>query len=505
MEQSNTIDRPARPLTATGTALVWLAFISGLAALALLMLPGFVFSEDTIGIVVTGAAFVVLLCVGLGSAIVQHARTRVTVYRLALLIWWFLLVCEVIFDRLNDEYHVYQGTFATQAYGEAVMWVLSFITLLLISLQQPSYFGQLFSKSFRWVSLFTLACLASIAYAPGKMYSAAWGFKLLLVVLLLQLCADAMRDFDDVVIFLKTTLWAFLVLTIVPVLVALSNPATAFVEQRLNATPDLLSPLAGSLLLMAMTLYALEKRRIFALAGGTGAVIMILAFGKTGIISGVLGAVIFLVLQKKVMRSVGLLVGLAVLGILILSVTPLGDYLRSYQGGSTFTGRTALWEAALAATRQKLIFGHGYLATYFSWRNSSGLLPGYLHLHNGFVEIAYNNGLVGLGLMLAIHVAMVKNIFSSLRMITILRSREPGNQRVAQAYFLTIGSLALYINVFVEGMFGSSFGGRLMSPFMLFLGLFMMVASVQRLTADLLRHSVSTRDQIPAAWPASAH
>src|SRR5580704_2180678 len=494
MPHDNILRRPSLLLAPRSRSVILIALISGFATLAFLFVPESV-SQDSIGVVAIAAFFVVLLCFGLGTAIARQTGTKPVVFRMGLLIWWFLLVCDVIFDHSNESYQMYQGKFSSEVYGGAAVWVLAFVVLLFFSAQQPSYFRQLFSGSSKWISLFTLVCLASVAYAPGKFYSAGWGFKLVLVVLLLQLCGSLMQSHDDVVAFLKATLWAFVFLTIVPVLTAFSNPATAFFEGRLNATPDLLSPLAASLLLLAMTLYTIEKKKAFFVVGFVGLAVMILAFGKAGVISDLLGALSFLLLQQKIVRRLGLLLGFAALATLIISVTPLAGYVQSYKGGATFTGRTSIWAAALPAMRQHMLLGHGYLASYFSWKSTSDLPEGYVHLHNGFVEVAYNNGLIGLLLMIVIHGAILRNIFISLRAGSVLRDRYPRDKRALQAYVLPIGLLTIYVNLFIEGMFGATFGGRPMAPYMFFLALFVVADAVRRLNAKYLSLVVAGTDE----------
>src|SRR5262249_23920791 len=157
--------------------------------------------------------------------------------------------------------------------------------------------------------------------------------------------------------------------------------------------------------------------------GFAGALVMVLAFGKAGIVGGVFGAVLFVMLQRKVVKSLGFLLGMAAMGLFIISVTPLGTYLQTYRGGSTLIRRTAMWTTALAAVKTKPIFGHGYLGTYFSWENTSGLESGAVHLHNGFLEVAYNNGALGELLLLIVHFMIIRNIFRSMHVSKILRNK----------------------------------------------------------------------------------
>ncbi len=482
MLQGNVISRSTAPSPRTTLALM-------AAAVALLVatfqvLPSSVLSEDSIGAVAVGALLLLLLSLLVASP--AATVTQAAVGRFVRLIWWFVLVCEVIFDRLGDTVQTYEGNFSIQAYGEGAMWVLAFLVLLLVSMRYPQYLRSLFSGSYKWVSLFVLVCILSVPHSPGKFYSAAWAFKLLLIVLLLRLAFTTMQSVEDITAFLKATLWGFLILTVVPAAVALSDPATAFagVGGRLNANPDELSATAGSLLILAIALYALERRKRYGLIGLIATVVMFLALGKAGVFAALLGVVVFRLAQRKVGRTVVLFLGVIVVGLVIISATPLAKHLQSYEGTSTLTGRTVIWSAALQAMTgraQDLVFGHGYLATYFLWTKKSGVFSDVVHLHNGFMEVAYNNGLIGLALMLMIHLVIVRNIFRNIRATLTWRGMEPDNPRLGQIYLLAIASAAVYLNLFVNGLFNASFGGRAMSPFMLLLAVYILTEAVSRL------------------------
>ena len=490
--------RPAGAFSFRGTAL-WLAGIAIFFALALSRVPSKLISEDFIPVFVVATLFALLLLFGLGSVVKRGAATAV-VYRLGLLIWWFVLVCEVVFDHTGSGVQSSQGNFSVEAYGEAAMWVMSFCALAVISLQERTYLSRLFSGPYKWVALLAVVCAVSVVLSPGKMYSAGWAFKLVLVVLLLQLSASTMLNIDDVLTFLKVTLWAFLILVLVPAAVAFSDPATAFegVGGRLNAGPDALTLTAASLMLLATILFSIEKRKTYIVVGLIGTVVMILSLGKTGNVAVVLSAMLFLVLQRKVMLSVGLLLGIAAVAFIIISVTPVADHLQSYQGASTLTGRTAIWSAGIQGIKQSPIWGHGYLASYFSFEKSSELLNGAANLHNGFLEVTYNNGFIGLGLMIMIHVLIIRGILRSLRAASTLRERMPGDRRVTVMHLLAVGSLAIYANLFINGLFNNAFGGRAHSAYMLFLAMFFVVQALQRCTAELLNSTTSGR----ALWRA---
>jgi hypothetical protein len=485
MLQGNGIQQPVSGFFTRGVVLSML-LVTGLATALMMALPAASMEEGSVKVISGATFFFLALCLGLGSAVVQRVNLRQMVYKLALITWGVLLLCTVYFSRVNDAYSMGQGGFSLLAYGEAAMWILCFIVLMVLTARKPAYLRQLVTGAPLWVTLFVGFCVVSIAWAPGAAYALAWGFKVVLTVGLLQLCASLMEDVNDVAAFLKTTVFAFFFLSVVPVYYAFTDPTGPWEDDRLAANPDLLSPTAASLMLMSMILFSLTKKRIFVFTGVVGAAVMCLAFGKAGIVGGMLGATIYILLQKKVIKSLGMLLGMGALILFIISVTPLSSYLQTYRGGSTLTGRTTIWATAINAIKTKPIFGHGYLGTYFSWENTSGLESGAVHLHNGFLEVAYNDGAIGELLLLMVHFMIVKNLFKSIKLSKIIRNKDPDNQEAWRIYLVTIGSLAIYIHSFLQGLFGADFGGRCMSPYMLFLAVFVIADVCRRLNEKLL-------------------
>ena len=307
------------------------------------ILPAVSFDDGTVPILADAGLFFILLCIVVGTAIVKELDTRQMMFRLALTIWWMLLVDEVFFSRVNTSFSMGKGQFSLYAYAEGAMWLVCGAVLLILTLRKPGYLLQLFKGTSKWVTFFVMLCLISIAWTPGPAYALAWGFKLTLAVCLLQFCASLIEDISDIQLFLKVTAVAFVFLTVLPVYYATKDPDGFWFEGRLNADPDLLSPLAASLMVFSMMLYAITKKRQWVVTGVVGAVIMLLGFGKAGVIGGFVAAGIFMLLQKRVVRSLGLLMGLGVLAMFIISITPLGNYLQTYRGGSTLTGRTVIW------------------------------------------------------------------------------------------------------------------------------------------------------------------
>jgi O-antigen ligase len=447
--------------------------ISGVTALAVWMAPLDLSLSDMVPVVVVATIFALLLVLVLGLAITQNQPARTIVYRLTLLIWWVVLVCECVFDRMGDSTDASLSRFSVQAYGEGIVWVLAFVTLIILSIQQPHYLRRLFSGSYKWITLFTVVCAASVSYSAGKTYAGAWAFKMVLVLLLLHLSASMLGSIADIVTFLKVSLWGFFVLTVVPAVQAFSDPSSAFegVGGRLNASPDALTLTAAVLLLLSVILYSIEKRKMMIFTGLVASVVMLLALGKSGILASLFSVLLFLLLQKQVGRSMVVMLGIAAVAFVVLSVTPVAAHLQSYEGAATLTGRTVIWAEGFEAFKQSPLLGHGYLSTYFSF---------YGHLHNGFLEVAYNSGIIGLGIMLMIHFMILRDVFVSIRMAGALRAASPRDPEISRAYVLAVGSLALYTNLTINGLFNATFGGRPRSPFMLFFALLVMVDLLRR-------------------------
>jgi len=485
MLQENVTRRPGLNLLSLG-AFAAIAVIAVLAAIFIQVLPAVSLEDGTVPILLDAGMFFVILCVVVGTALVRKVGGRQMVYRLALSIWWLLLVDEAFYMRTNTGFGMGSGQFSLYAYAEGAMWLVCIAVLLILTLRWPRYLPELFKGSSKWVTFFVLLCLVSIAWAPGPLYALAWSVKLVLTVALLQFCASLMEDISDITLFLKVTAFAFVFLTVLPVYYATNEPEGFFFEGRLNSDPDLLAPLAATLMLISMLLYSMSKKRYWVLCGSVAAVIMLLAFGKAGVVGGFLAAGLFTLLQRKIVRSLGLMLALGCLAMIMISITPLGSYLQTYQGASTLTGRVDIWNHAINAIKTKPILGYGYLGTYFSWENTSGLKAGAIHLHNGFLEVAYNNGVVGEFFLLMIHFIMLRNIFSALRTSKILRNLQPASEQAWHGYLIAIACLGLYVHTFLQGLFGGHFGGRCMSPYMLWLALFMLSAVIRRVNERML-------------------
>jgi O-antigen ligase len=210
-----------------------------------------------------------------------------------------------------------------------------------------------------------------------------------------------------------------------------------------------------------------------------GATVMIMSGGKAGIAAGIASVTLFYVLQKRVAAGFGWLLGVLALGVIILLATPLATHFITYQKQgqlSTITGRTDLWKAVWPEIMQHPIVGQGYLASRFLSERVEGTFASAGHTHNGFIEAQYNNGLVGLIILVGIHFVIVKNLWRPLK--------DASNRN---AHLLAVGSSAIYVNLLLNGLFNATFGGRASAPFMLLLGL-VVVSEALRRNANLPVH-----------------
>ncbi len=455
-------------------ALALLAAIAMGAVLLFQVLPLSVFSGEGVITGIVAGLFMVMVCVALAGSRARSASYAVAQRRAGFFIWWFLLISEVIFDHMGDTIRSFEGSFSPQAYGEGLIWALCFLAVVVLSVGRPGYLRELVKPQNRWLSLFAVICLLSSVFSPAQLYALAWAFKLILVILLLQLCCGAMESVDDIIAFLRITLWAFFILSAAPIALAITYPEAAFVNGRLP-DPTFLSPIAASLMLLAIILISLERRTSYVIAGVFGAGVMIFAFGKAGIIAGIFSTLLFYLLQRKLKVGAMLVLGLAALGLGVALLTPVAGYVQFYNGTAqvgTLTGRTNVWAAALPAFRQNFLFGKGYLASYFAWAFAKNRLSTAGHMHNGFLEVMYNNGIVGLVPMVVFVWVTAKNLLASLRIASRGgRARDP---RLGQVYLLTLGCAVMYVNLIINGMFEASFGARAVSLFMLLIAVFLL-------------------------------
>lgn len=418
---------------------------------------------ESLHVLWVGGALFVALCFALGSA-----GTRVSGAQKALFVLWgFLLISEGFFARVGTIDSAYAGSFNIAAYGEALIWVLSFLMLIPLFLGSPLPIQRLFTGHYRWVVLYGAMCVISCAYSPRPSFSAAWALKLIVVILLIHLCSAYISTLRDVDAFLRFTFWALALLVINWVFQGDGTHHFFDEEGRLYGA-DGLSATAGTLLLLSFTLYSSTRdqglKRAAIAVGAITFVIMVVAGGKAGIVSGLISGILFFVLRKGFGTAAGFLAGALVVGMLVVSLSPLSRYLQNYahdDQAATLTGRTPLWEVAIPAIEKKPILGHGYVSSTFVAVLVNGVPWEAGHMHNGFLEALYNTGLIGFVLIVAMHVIIARNL------LRVIRRASPAEY----LYQLGVGCFAIYVNLLINGFANASFGGRAWHPFMVLIAL----------------------------------
>jgi O-antigen ligase len=221
-----------------------------------------------------------------------------------------------------------------------------------------------------------------------------------------------------------------------------------------------------------------------------GLMVMLLAGGKTGIVGCIFAAVVFFMLQGKFKAAARFILILMIVGGALIFFTHLGSYLKFYVSSGqaeSVTGRSDVWAAGWQLIKAKIILGRGFMSSRFlSYKISVDWMPN--HLHNGFLEVMYNNGLIGLGVILMMMGWLIRNLVSVMRAVA---QSHPLHQ-------LAVGCLAVFLDIFINGMVSRTFGSRPDGTFML---LFSLVFVSDRLLAAA-RKKAEVREM--PAWQLSS-
>lgn len=398
-------------------------------------------------------------------------------FRLGMVLWWFLLCSEAFFPRSNNGLdNAAAGKFALTAYTEAMFWIFLAACLLIVCSRDWRTLAHAFRGRRILLPILGVVSVLSVAWAPEKSYSLAWSFKLLLGIAIASYCAASLRTLRDLRSLLIVTFWAFTFLTLAPVVEATLNPSSAFggtslgresviEEGRFHSTahPLTIGGRAGIMALLALLFYSLEqKRKMIGVAFGC-AVIIALAGAKTAFLAAAVSVGLFFALRKRVMAGFAFVAGVAVLAVLVISMTAVGAYVRDYMRNDEFmtiSGRTDLWAAAWPEITSHFALGHGYVASKLVTVGTD--IPWYAgHLHNAVLESLYNNGLLGF-----LPIALI-NAFIISDLVKLYRHAYRKELRL-----VAMSLLALYAFVFLNGLTEPYFGGQASAFYLLFIALF---------------------------------
>jgi O-antigen ligase len=460
---------------------LWIAGLTVVTAGALGLFYALV-SDQAISIMVAGVGFFLLLWIVM--AVSGTSRSRNLLFAL----WWVLLSSEAFFSYMTEDAE--SGQVSTGAYSEVMVWVFIIFAFFLYSMRNPQYLREIFKGSYKWVALFGVVCLASCAYAEQPFFSLGWIIKLFLAIALLAACNHEIKTSADLRTFLMVTQWAFAFLLFMPMLRLMADPAVLATGRLFDVgtAPTMLAADAGILVLLSLALSAPGRRGWPLFFAIFGMLVMILAAGKAGFVACVFSGLIFFVWQGKFKSAIWFLLGLvAAVAVVVILSPSLGAYITSYLGtdqAGTVTGRSDVWSAGWQLIKQRLVFGRGFMSSRFlAYKISVAWQPG--HLHNGFLEVWYNNGLIGLFVMIMMHAMIIRNLILVMRKVSLP---------------MAAGCFAVYLNILINGMVSRAFGSR---PDATFTMLFALVFVSERLLQEVNQPA----EEKAAGWslvPASA-
>jgi O-antigen ligase len=441
------------------------------------IIPAALMSEDALTFIVVAAGFALAVSGTLGISQAKGFRSDRVFFAVILTIWIFLLLSEGIFVHIGSTSSAEAGGFGAGAYQQLAAWLLSFVALMLITLQHPRYVSQLFTGPFKWLSLFVLVTLISVPISVAPKYSLAWSLKLILVVLLLKAISSCLQSREDVIRVLRALLVGLLGVAVCRFATPFLQPGPAFKGGRLEMIASL-SGYGGILLVLVMLNWKFKRNPLLFVVAVFAVVMMLLAGGKAGLLASVVALIVFFLSINRARHALAALLVLCFLFSIFVAFTPLGDYLQRYnQSGqaTTLTGRVDLWKIIWPEIVARPIMGHGYQASRFLSAEVQGVFAEAGQTHNSLLEPLYNNGILGLLMIVMMNVVIVRNLFAAMK-----------DHSDPVTHYLAAGSFAMYANLFVWGMFTAGpFGGQPNSPFIVFLTVFII--------SCFLKHQVTAR------------
>jgi hypothetical protein len=445
----------------------------GLATCLLLAFtPASLISEETITFLVIAACASVTVCAVLATSRIRSASAHRIVLPTILTLDGILIVSEGLFQHIGTTSSAEAGSFGTGAYQQVGLWLLCAALLFVaIGLKTPTYLAGLLKGDRKWMTFFALLAVASAPLSVSPTYSLAWGFKLCLAVLLASVLSYSIDDSSDILKVFRVLLIAAFGATLCRFATPFFMPGPAFKGGRLELVAGLSG--FGGLLIILVSVDWMTRKGLPALLIGVFAIaMMFLTGGKAGLLASVVGVVVFFLSIKKAGGALVAVTGLCLLLAVFAAFTPLGTYLQHYQQSgqaSTLTGRLDLWKVVWPEIMAHPLLGHGYLSSRFLSAEVAGVFAEAGQTHNSLLEPLYNNGIAGLWLVVMMNYALLSNIFVAFKY-----------QRSPDLRLLSAGTLALYFNLLVWGMFTAiPFGGSPNGAFIIFLTLIMISGHIR--------------------------
>ncbi len=422
--------------------------------------------SDMIGFGCIYLSFLLCAFLSLSTAKIKTLEESAASYMVLLVVWTYLVGDDFLFsyNRLNPLNSEVLGDYKSTAYAEAVFWILCAFLLAFISMARVRVLlKSLFSGANKWPTWFALYCVVSIAWSVQPAYSLAWALKLVLVVWMLAFMAT-WRDPKNLEALLRGTLIILCVAMLISIVKAVVDPADAFKENRLAGVIDPVdtSETGGIALIIAASLAIKTRNRIYLAVAALASVVMILGGGKTATASALVACSLFFLLQKRFKALAIFAISVGLIAVILLTFTPVGDYYSSYASSNSLeslTGRTILWKAAWPEIQAHIWLGHGYMSARFYNLGIPGLAGWEVgQMHNGFLNVLYEEGLPGL----FIYLTMVCLTFNNM-----WKAWETRWEPEIRILIVTFG--ALFVDLLLAGLLSTCFGGRIYAFHMIFL------------------------------------
>jgi O-antigen ligase len=379
-----------------------------------------------------------------------------------LVVWAFFMVSEAIFTHPQSTASAAKGHVDPGAMYQALSWLLDSAVFAFITCFRPAYLRSLFTGPLKWASFFGIVAVISCPLSPKPVYSLALAFKLCVIILVFHAIGEAIYSQAGIFkLFFAIFLGTLIIVT------------KAFITELLQPDPFRsgrlpnvgLSGTCGVLLLLCLLFFFLKKNLAFAMCATYSVIVMIVCGTKGGMVASFVSLMMFFVLLKRPAQALAVSFVFGLIFILCVLFTPLGKSLEKYsEGGSatTLTGRTNLWTSAWPNIKSHPIFGNGYRASRFLSEDVPGAFKDAGNMHNSYLEVLYNNGLLGAIPILIINVLTVVNLKTVLL-----------NPPSMQLRFYAVAALALEIHFFVWGLVAVTFGGQPDDRFMTFFAVFL--------------------------------
>jgi O-antigen ligase len=384
-----------------------------------------------------------------------------------LVLWWLLLSYRAFLPRLD------QIDLKAQALTDLSLLleigILGFIGAFVVGDILPS---ALFVRNARWTRLIKL-CMAfaggavlSSLIGPRPLFALASAGKLVCAVGLSAYAVAAAKDISDIRRFLGVTYLGLLPYMLLPWVALLIAPEFAYAPNgRLIGFwvyPVVLGIIASMISIASMVRFTQGGSRLrrytFAAISLLGIVTCLATASKSGFGAYLVGLIAVAVLGLGVPTQRRRVAILLVLGGIVLGCAfdmIAVDYLESwYLSGTevgTLSGRTQLWSGVIQQVLEdplRALIGHGYTAARVEGFVVRDLLWYSTEAHNALLNVLYEMGILGLGLLVAI---IVIALWSGVK--AVRGSRE-------QLERMTFGeALAMMCVVLVASLAVSLYGG----------------------------------------------